>query len=402
MSATATPVITPPPHRSAAGPAGVSWARAYATAREVAVVLPPVRRPVADAVGQVLAEPVVAAVAAPAFAAAAMDGYAVAGSGPWRIVGRVLAGGPAFASRLGGGDAVEIATGTRMPDGADAVLPYERCDRRDTTVNGTRPAKTHIRCAGEDARPGDLLVPAGRQVTPAVAALAAQVGVDEVEVRPRPAVDVIVTGDEVVLSGTPGPGQVRDAFAPLLAAVIARAGGRLAGYHHVADDPGALRKTFGSAADVVVVTGSSSAGAADHLRTVLAGLAATWHVDGVECRPGHPQGLAVLAGGRPVVSLPGNPYAGLVAALTLLEPVVATLAGHPHRPLPVLPVTGPAAVYPGGARIVPVQTDGDGDGARIVPGARSGSLRAAATADALAVLDPAWTTGAPAPLLRLP
>ncbi|GAB3844738.1 hypothetical protein GCM10027610_059730 [Dactylosporangium cerinum] len=155
-----------------------------------------------------------------------------------------------------------------------------------------------------------------------------------------------------------------------------------------------------SDAPVLVVTGSSSVGVADHLHDVLDERSATWHVDGVACRPGHPQALARTADGRWVVGLPGNPYAGLVAALTLLEPLLSTLAGHRRRPLPVAPVSGTAGLYPGGCRIVPVETvDG---GARIVPGARSGSLRAAAAADALAVLDAGWATGAAAPLLRLP
>ncbi|MET7420703.1 molybdopterin molybdotransferase MoeA [Dactylosporangium sp. NPDC005555] len=399
MPATEAQVI--PPMTDPRRHAGMPWAQAYATAWQVARPLAPVWLPVGDAVRQPLAAPVEARTAAPAFDAAAMDGYAVAGAGPWQVVGRILAGGPDPVPRLEHGDAAEIATGARVPAGAEAVLPYEDCHRCGDIVSGPRTARTHIRRAGEDTAPGDLLAPAGRVFTATAAAAAAQVGVERVRVRPRPGVDVLVTGDEVVLHGRPGPGQVRDVFAPLVAAVTDRAGGELRSYRRVDDDPAALRTAIDAAeAPVLVVTGSSSVGVADHLHGVLDDCPATWHVDGVACRPGHPQALARTAGGRWVVGLPGNPYAGLVAALTLLEPLLATLAGHHRRPLPAAPVSGTVTLFPGGCRIVPVETTGDG--ARILPGARSASLRAAAAADALAVLDAGWTAGTAAPLLRLP
>jgi molybdopterin molybdotransferase len=189
--------------------------------------------------------------------------------------------------------------------------------------------------------------------------------------------------------------------ATLLTAVTSRAGGQLCGYRAVADDEEALRRALDAVdGDVVVVTGASSAGAADHLHSVLDRRHVTWYVDGVACRPCHPQALAATLDGRWIVSLPGNPYAGLVAALTLLEPLLASLAGRRRRALPAVPVTGPAAAMPGGSRIVPVTTGCDE--ARIVPGSRSGSLRAVVAADALAVLDSDWLPGRPADLLHLP
>jgi molybdopterin molybdotransferase len=121
-------------------------------------------------------------------------------------------------------------------------------------------------------------------------------------------------------------------------------------------------------------------------------------VDGVACRPGHPQLLAGH-GRRWVVGLPGNPYAALVAAYTLLQPLVAGLTG---RPLPVLPratVTGPTRPSPGRTRLVPVRRDHDGT--VVVPGDRPGYLGAAATADALAVIEPDWTPTTPTPLIPL-
>jgi molybdopterin molybdotransferase len=380
---------------------GMPWHQARALAATAPVPLGTERTSLAAAAGRVLAAPLRALVAAPAFDTAAMDGFAVAGRGPWRVAGQILAGEPGWPGPLARGDAIEIGTGAVVPPAADLVLPYERCQVDAGLVTGVPEGKDHIRRTGEDARPGDELVPAGRLVTAAVLGAAAQAGVDDLTVYRQPTVGVLVTGDEVVTSGIPGPGQVRDALGPIVAALAGRAGGVPAECRFLRDDADLLRAAIAAIdADVVVVTGSSSAGAADHLPGVLADLGARWLVDGVDCRPGHPQSLAVTAAGRWIVGLPGNPFAGLVAGLTILEPVVAALGGRRLPEPRVLPVTGETRPYPGGVRLAPVRVDGDH--ARIVPGARSGSLRAAATADALAVLDPHWLTGDPADLLALP
>lgn len=384
-------------HRTAA-------AMAWWSAREVAARSPaPVgveRVAAVTAVGRVLGDGVRAAAASPAFDTAAMDGYATAGDGPWHVVGRSLAGGPRRSTPLTGGLAVEIATGAVVPPGADAVLPYERCRCDNGVVTGARQPRDHIRRAGEDLRPGDEVAPAGRVVTAALLGAAAQAGVDELTVRRRPRVRLLVTGDEVVDRGPQRPGQVRDAVSPLVAALVARAGGDLVERVLLGDDADLLHAWVTAVdADLVVVSGSSSVGPADHLRPVLAGLGAKWHVDGVACRPGHPQALAQVPG-RWLVGLPGNPFAALVAGLTILEPAVAALAGREPRPPLRLPVTGDAAPYPHGVRLAPVRIEGGH--ARVVAGARPGSLRAAAAADALAALDPAWTDGTSAELLPLP
>lgn len=81
----------------------------------------------------------------------------------------------------------------------------------------------------------------------------------------------------------------------------------------------------------VLVTGSTSVGATDQLRALLGESGARWIVDTVACRPGHPQLLAQLPDGRWILGLPGNPYAALTAAHTLLAPLLAGLTG---RPLP--------------------------------------------------------------------
>ncbi|WP_238007167.1 molybdopterin-binding protein [Dactylosporangium sp. AC04546] len=372
-----------------------AWHTAYAIARDRPAPLPAELTPVTAAVGRVAAAPARARSAVPAFDTAAMDGYAVAGPGPWTLTGRVLAGPAGHRLAMTAGTAVEIATGAVVPAGAEAVLQYETSHRDGSAVTGTCGPRDHIRRAGADVAAGDLVVAAGRVVTATTAAAAVQAGVDRLWTHRPPTVTLLVTGDEVVRDGPPGPGQVRDVFTGLVEAVSARAQARLSDARHVPDRPDRLQADLDAAtSDVVVVTGASSAGAADHLHTVVD--ARHWIVRGVACRPGHPQGLAALPDGRWVVSLPGNPYAGLVAALTLLDPLLAALSGR-RAGLPRRPVTGTARLVPDGVRIVPARHDGT-----IVPATGSGSLHAAASADYLAVLPADWTNGDNADVLEVP
>ncbi|AGL17882.1 MoeA domain-containing protein domain I and II [Actinoplanes sp. N902-109] len=349
-----------------------------------------------------LAEACTARADLPGSDTAAMDGWAVAGPGPWRVAGRMLAGAAPWVGTLAAGEAVEIMTGAVVPAGSAAVLPYEKGTVRgaEGEVSGALGGRTHIRRAGEDYARGDLLVAAGRLLTPAVCGLLAQGGIDTVAVHRRPRVRLLVTGDEVIGAGVPAAGQVRDVFGPMVTALVAAAGGVVTGHDLLRDDPGLLAAALtGADTDVVAVSGSSSAGRADHLRDVLDKIGGRLTVDQVACRPGHPQVLAELPGGRRLVGLPGNPFAGLVAGVTLLQPLLRTMAGRLREAQLRLPVLGDVQLTGGITKLVPVLVEGDR--AVVVPGARPASLGGAAAADALAVLDDGWAPGAAAELLPL-
>jgi molybdopterin molybdotransferase len=213
-------------------------------------------------------------------------------------------------------------------------------------------------------------------------------------------VRLVVTGDEVIGAGVPVAGQVRDVFGPMVSALARAAGAVVTERLLLRDDPGLLAERLAAPdADVVVVTGSSSAGAADHLHRVLDQAGARRLVDRVACRPGGPQLLAALPDGRWVAGLPGNPFAGLVAAVTVLEPLLYALTGRAAPPVPRLPVRGDVTVTGPTTRLVPVRLTGAH--AVVVPGSRPASLAGAAGADALAVLEDGWTDGSPADLLLL-
>lgn len=363
------------------------WADARARAHATASPLPPEPVTITDALGTVLNAPLRALVAVPPADCSAMDGYAVCGPAPWVVVAQVRAGEPTPAA-LAPGTACEIATGAAVPDGATGVLAYEQSERTATTVDGPAEPGRNIRHAGEETGAGELVLPAGLVLGPAALGVAASVGHEKLTVRRAPRVAGLVTGDEVLDGGLPAAGRVRDAIGPMLPGLVTWAGGGLSGLSRLADSRDLLVAALAAtSADLVVVSGSSSRGPADHLRPALADLGAELLVDGVACRPGHPQTLARLSDGTLVVGLPGNPLAAFVAFLTLALPVLTGLRG---TALPDLPPGPPLPPHPHDTRLVPVQVR-DGQTTEV---AHSGSamLRGLAVADALAVVDPSGAT----------
>ena len=172
--------------------------------------LPPRSVSLEEADRLVLARPVVAPFDLPRFGNAAMDGYAVRaadtapGGARLRVVGRSLAGEPCRV-RVGPGEAVAIATGAPLPEGADAVVPVEEVaggegpDRIE--VPAPVPAGRNVRAAGEDLRAGDTVLEAGSVLGPGQLAAAAALGLAQVVVHPRPRVAIVPTGQEVAPPG---------------------------------------------------------------------------------------------------------------------------------------------------------------------------------------------------------
>ncbi|WP_046471776.1 molybdopterin molybdotransferase MoeA [Allosalinactinospora lopnorensis] len=393
--------------------AAVPWERAREAAREFGERCPrPAEQevPLAAALGAALARDVTAPHGLPSYDSSAMDGYAVAGPGPWTVRGRALAGVSEPVVSLSPGQAVEVATGARVPAGAEAVLPYEAAAVDGGRVSGRIAPGRHVRRAGDDIPRGRTVLSRGTVVTPAVLGLAASLGCDSLPVR-RPRVAAFITGDEIVSEGLLAPGAVRDAIGPMLPGTVAWAGAALEVSGHIGDSfPGmltALRKTADrSDIDVIVVSGASSKGPADHLRGVLAELGSTVVVDGVACRPGHPQLLAYLgspeAPGTVIVGLPGNPNAALAASVTLLVPVLSALAGRPDPGAAsprFLPLAGEPRPHHRDTRLVAVRVAAEA--AEPVGRDQPGSLWGASGADAFAVVPPDWN-GAAAALVWLP
>ncbi|MEU9388657.1 molybdopterin molybdotransferase MoeA [Streptomyces sp. NPDC048324] len=365
----------------------------------------PVSVPLDAALGLVLAAPLDALTDLPSFDTSAMDGWAVAGPGPWDVREEGVLAGHAEPQRLTDGEAVRIATGARIPADTTAVL---RTEHGRTDAQGRLHALRDmhhgqdIRPRGQECRSGDRLLPVGTVVTPAVLGLAAAAGYDTLTAIPRPRVEVLVLGDELLTEGRPRDGLIRDALGPMLPPWLRALGAEVTAVRRLGDDAKALHKAVtGSTAELIVTTGGTAAGPVDHVHPILERIGAELLVDGVKVRPGHPMLLARVAEGRHLVGLPGNPLAAVSGLLTLAEPLLRTLAGRPDRETYTLPLRDEAHGHPYDTRLIPVVLRGD----RAVPLHYNGPamLRGIAAADALAVVPPGGArAGEELELLYLP
>ena len=338
-----------------------------------------------EALGATLATDLLALSPLPSFRTAVMDGWALSGDGPWLLAeGRVLAG--AAPEPLAAGDAIEIATGAMVPPGATGVLRSEDGTAADGKLLPVGGRTTHLIEQGSECARGDLLWPAGAAVTPPVLGLAAGAGHDRLLVRARPSVTLMVLGDELLTSGLPGRGRVRDSLGPQLPGWVAAAGGQVTGLARIPDDLAATVRALAAPGNVVVSTGGTAAGPVDHVHAALAAAGAEVLVDSVAVRPGHPMVLARLADGRPFVGLPGNPLSACVSVLTLLTPVLHALAGRPAAELPTCRLAEDLPGRSPDSRLVPVVLAADG--ARAVPHIGSTMLRGLALASAVVVVPP--------------
>jgi molybdopterin molybdotransferase len=320
-------------------PQRIGFAQAEAIVAAVASSrrLPVESVPLARAAGRVLAEPVVAARPLPGFDNAAMDGFALASADAadavahgLHLAGEQFAGG-AGVEALARGECVRITTGAPLPPGADAVLVKEEAEVRDGRVFARIAVApgAHRRRAGEDVRPGDVVIDAGVRLQPAQLGLAAALGLPTLPVARRPTVALFTTGDELVPPGLPlGPGRIHDSNRPLLQALLQAEGIEPVAWPALPDDPGrmlAALRDNAFAFDVLITCGGVSAGEKDHLPALLHahGVVDFWKV---MMKPGMPVLFGRLDDAL-VLGLPGNPVSVLATFLTLGRTLLDALEG---------------------------------------------------------------------------
>ncbi|MEH0110469.1 molybdopterin-binding protein [Tersicoccus sp. MR15.9] len=391
----------------------LAWSRARELAHGSVQPLVPETVPVDRAIGRVLAADVAAVAPVPHVDSAVMDGWAVSGAGPWTVLEADAAPGhtaeDAVLARmrwirgltLDEDQAVQVSAGALVPSGTAAVLVRDR-GRVDEAGRLTRadhagedgPAPgEHVRRAGEEAEPGDVVLTAGTLLSPAHLAWASSCGLDTLAVLRRPRVTLVITGAGLEQHGVPEAGTVRDVLGPHLGSYVEALGGLVIGTHHVGLDDRALLAQLGTDAqdehqireatgDVVVTTGGTGTHSRREVRGALAAAGAEILIDGVAVQPGHPLLLARLADGRMLVALPGHPLAAMTGMLTLVEPLLAGLAGA-DLPRPGHVRLG--ADLPAGlrTRLIPYTLD---DGVALPsPWRAAGMLRGFAEADGVLV-----------------
>jgi molybdopterin molybdotransferase len=299
--------------------------------------------PLEEAAGRFLARDVVSPEDLPLLPRSSMDGFAVRA----RDVFGATETNPSYldvsgdlhitavsTETLAPGHCVRVVTGSSLPPGADAVVMVEHTQDLGAGTMEIRKAVApgeNMMLAGEDAQAGQAVLPAGTLVRPAEIGLLAALGIGEVTVGARPVAAIISTGDELVpVSGTPRPGQIRDANAPALTAMCAQAGAKPLHMGIIADDVDSIAEALSKAldaADVVFLSGGSSVGVRDLTVEALGLLPDTEVlVHGLAVSPGKPTILA-RSRGKAVWGLPGQVASAQVVMFVFGCPFLAHLAG---------------------------------------------------------------------------
>ncbi len=296
----------------------------------------------AEAGGRILGAPVVSQVNVPSFPRSAMDGYALRseetfGAGPYnpltfKVIGEVTPG-RVFAGEVGKGEAVRIMTGAPIPPGADAVLMAEYTSEEGGVMTATDAVapKKHVGRVGEDIQAGSQVFQAGRCLRAQDLGMLASIGAARVIVRKRPAVTLLITGNELVKPGEKPDGvKIVDSNSIMLKWLIERDGGTVAEILHLPDDREVIREALLKApGELLVTTGGTSVGVEDHAPTLVAEEGELL-VHGVAMRPSAPTGFG-LAAERPVFLLPGNPVSCLAAYDFFVALAVRRMAGRDER-----------------------------------------------------------------------
>ena len=307
------------------------------------------RVPILAALGCVLAADVYATGDIPPHANTAMDGYAVisadtAGAGtesPKTLtVIENLAAGYLAERTVTRGTAIRIMTGAPMPDGADAVIPFEETEQTGDQVRlfAEMAVGKNVRFAGEDVKVGTQVLAAGMRLRPQEIGMLAALGHAEVQVIRRPRVAILATGDELVdIEALLTPGKIRNANGYSKAAQVIKYGGvpLMLGIAQdkVEDLTARIRSGIVQGADLLLTSGGVSVGDFDVVKQVLMaeGEMTFWRV---RMKPGKP-----LAFGRltaevdgelrtvPVLGMPGNPVSAMVSFELFVRPAILKMRG---------------------------------------------------------------------------
>ena len=322
------------------------------------------RKPLLDALGQVLAEDVVSTLDIPPLTNSAMDGYAVcyeaiAGATydsprDLRVIGH-LAAGQLPEQEVSGVNAVRIMTGAPIPSGADTVVPFEETDEyerkglgmgpldiTEIMVRTDVPRGSNLRPAGQDVQKGQMVLEKGALLRPSEIGVLASLGRDAVEVTRRPVVAVIATGDELLEPGEPAAGgKIYNSNSYSVAAAVLRYGGipRMLGIAGDNLESMNAKLEEGLTADMLLTSAGVSRGDYDIVKDVLAsrGEIDFWSV---RMRPAKPLAFGVFPGpgGRkvPHIGLPGNPVSALVAFEEMVRPAILKMQGRTDLGKPVV------------------------------------------------------------------
>jgi molybdopterin molybdotransferase len=344
--------------------------------------LAPTELSLPEAEGLVLTEDVAAVHPLPPFDNSAMDGYAVHAEDvasaseqnpvTLPVVGEIAAGDTG-AYALQQGTAIRITTGAMLPHGAELVVPVEWTDAASSGKHSARvtirmkagPGHA-IRLSGDDAKPGEVLVPRGTRLKPMHIAAIAGAGRGAVLAHPRPRVVVLSTGNELAEPGTPiVPGRIWDSNSFMVAAAAREAGCLAYRQGGIEDNPDDVLQAIEDQlvrADLLITTGGVSMGGEhDVVKSALQQLG-TMTFRKVAMQPGMPQGFGTIGEDEiPIITLPGNPVSAYVSFQVFARPAIGALQDDGKLQLPVVKaeLTGPIRSPAGRRSFLRAILDGD-------------------------------------------
>jgi molybdopterin molybdotransferase len=299
-----------------------------------------------DSLGRVSAVDVVSPAAVPPFPTSHMDGFAVrsedikgasqAAPVTLRVTGEVRLGAETRRS-VGNGEAFRVATGSRVPSGADTVVPAEhaRVDGRVIVVTSAQESGRWVYKAGADVRKGERVLAKGDVIRAQQMGLMLGLGLTRVRVRERPKVAVIATGSELTDASSPRPGKVRDSHSPYVVSLVRALGAAPVDMGIVKDDQPEVTRTIRRAlqrSDFVITLGGTSVGRADVVGEAILSMKPDLMIHGVKMDRGRVAGVAVV-GGKPVLMMPGPIQGAMNAFVLFAVQIIGSLEGSMGRRL---------------------------------------------------------------------
>jgi molybdenum cofactor synthesis domain-containing protein len=294
--------------------------------------------------GRVLAKNLYSHMNVPPFDRADRDGFAISSSDSinasrhssihLKIVGKGLAGQGAKLNRIRKGQALEIATGAKIPKGADSVIMFEDITSVDhglVKISKHVNRGDYVSYKGSDVKENQLVLRKGTWITPQDVALIASMGFDKIHVVKRPRVGVLATGDELTEPGSrpQNDASIFESNRYMVSCLVRDAGGEPLDLGLCKDDPEAIFKILKAALnlDMIIVSGGASVGERDFTPLLVDRLGKPGLVvHGVAMKPGSPTGLGIVRN-TPVIICPGFPVSAYAAFSVFGLPILSKLLG---------------------------------------------------------------------------
>ena len=290
----------------------------------------------AESLGSVLARDIVAEYNDPQYPTASMDGYAIRFEDQQMGRLRVLGDNPAGNNEqriVNEGECIKTFTGSKMPEGADTLIPIENVTFEDDTIMINEPVERGfaVRPVGEGYKAGDVLIEKGVKIGFVEIGVMAALGIVMVDVAVAPRVAVLATGSEILDLGecSDNPASIRSSNNYTIEALCKSAGAEVLQMGTVKDDKTSILRSFTNAiesSDIVISTGGVSVGDYDFVKDIVPALGFEVLFQGVAIKPGR-HIMVAQKGNKFILALPGFAYSSTVTAILYALPLIARMLG---------------------------------------------------------------------------